>query len=42
MHGFGTQSIRYIAERYGGTVKMYQEDGFFNVDVLFVRRAKAA
>lgn len=34
-HGFGTQSIRFVAEKYGGVVGMYSENDYFNVDVLF-------
>ncbi|MCI9032360.1 MAG: GHKL domain-containing protein [Clostridia bacterium] len=35
MHGFGLRSISYIAEKYKGNVRMYYEDGMFNLDVLF-------
>ena len=35
MHGFGTKSIRYIAERYGGETNMYLEDGKFHLDIIF-------
>ncbi len=34
-HGYGTQSIRFVAEKYGGVVGMYRENDYFNVDVLF-------
>ena len=34
-HGYGTQSIRFVAEKYGGVVGMYSENDYFNVDVLF-------
>lgn len=33
-HGFGTKSIRMIAERYGGTVTMGASDGVFSLDVM--------
>lgn len=35
LHGFGTQSMRYIADKYGGTLRMYHEDNYFNLDILF-------
>lgn len=34
-HGFGTRSIRYIAEKYGGDVRMRAEGGKFVLDILF-------
>lgn len=40
-HGFGTKSIRYIAEKYGGTVVMAQEDDFFNVNILLPMAQKS-
>lgn len=40
-HGFGMQSIRFVAEKYGGVVSIYQESEFFNVDVLFARANKS-
>ncbi len=36
-HGFGTKSIRYIAEKYGGNVKMEQAENRFVVRLYFVR-----
>lgn len=36
-HGYGTRSIHYIAERYGGEVAMRVEDGKFILDMLFAR-----
>ncbi len=39
-HGFGTQSMRYIAEKYGGTLKMSYDDKYFILDVLFTESAK--
>lgn len=33
-HGFGTRTIRYIAEKYGGSVVMRQDDGLFNVNMI--------
>ncbi len=36
-HGFGVQSVRFIAEKYNGAMSIYQENDFFNVDILFVR-----
>lgn len=34
-HGFGTQSIRYIARRYNGELSMDWADQQFNLDILF-------
>lgn len=33
-HGFGTRSIAYIAERYGGSVRFGQENHYFTVEIL--------
>lgn len=33
-HGFGTQSIRLIAQRYGGNMKCNAKDGIFTLDIL--------
>ena len=33
-HGFGTRSMRAIAERYGGTLSVVAEDGTFKLDVM--------
>lgn len=33
-HGYGTKSIRYIAEKYGGSLKLHSEDGIFGLEVL--------
>lgn len=35
IHGFGTRSIRYIAEKYNGTVRMSWENGIYSLDILF-------
>lgn len=35
-HGFGVKSIFHIANRYGGTPKVYLKDGKFNLDILFL------
>ncbi len=34
-HGFGTRSIRYIAQKYGGEVEMSHQNGKFILDILF-------
>ena len=34
-HGFGMKSIRYIVEKYGGTVSVKTEKGVFNLNILF-------
>lgn len=33
-HGFGTRSMRLIAERYGGALKLGAENGVFYVNAL--------
>ena len=33
-HGYGTQSMRYICNKYNGTLKASWEDGVFNLDIL--------
>ncbi len=35
-HGFGMQSMRYIAEKYDGALSARWEDGSFVLDVLFM------
>jgi hypothetical protein len=35
LHGFGTRSIRRIAQRYGGEVRMSYEEQRFDLDILF-------
>lgn len=38
LHGFGTKSLRYIAEKYGGSVRMgLTDDGFFDLEILLKR-----
>lgn len=34
-HGFGTKSIRYIVEKYGGELRMKQADDIFSLDIMF-------
>mgnify|MGYP002858883290 CR=1 FL=1 len=34
-HGYGIPSMRYLAEKYGGTLTASWEDGFFSLDILF-------
>ena len=33
-HGFGTQSIQYLCDKYSGIMKVSWEEGFFNLDIL--------
>lgn len=33
-HGFGTRSIRYLAEQYGGTARMSWQNHIFNLDIM--------
>ncbi|MBQ4381879.1 MAG: GHKL domain-containing protein [Oscillospiraceae bacterium] len=35
-HGFGMRSIRYVTEKYGGTMTANWEDGIFYLDILFL------
>lgn len=40
-HGYGTKSIRYITEKYGGSVNMSMADAhFFQLEVLLNRNLK--
>ncbi len=34
-HGYGLKSIRHIAEKYGGTAKVYTKDQWFELDLIF-------
>ncbi len=34
-HGFGTRSIKFLAEKYNGTMVMAQEDDMFYLDIMF-------
>ena len=34
-HGYGTRSIRHIAERYGGRAVFSCQDGWFSARILF-------
>ena len=36
-HGFGMKSVRMLAEKYGGELKVTAEDGIFNTDIIFPR-----
>ena len=40
LHGFGLKSVRRICEKYGGTMDVYVEEEFFNVNMLFPVRAE--
>ena len=33
-HGFGMRSMRMIAEKYGGTLTVAQQDHVFNLNIL--------
>ncbi len=37
-HGFGTKSIRYIAEKYGGSMTVAVKNDMFNLDILWQKR----
>lgn len=37
-HGFGVRSIRYISEKYSGTLSMKVRDGKFLLDILFPKQ----
>ena len=34
-HGFGIKSMRLIAEKYGGILRIAAEDNVFNLNILF-------
>lgn len=34
-HGYGTRSIRFLVEKYGGTVSMSAENDIFQLNILF-------
>jgi len=38
-HGFGTKSIRYIAEQYGGRLEIKTQDNMFFLQVAFPKQA---
>ncbi len=33
-HGFGMKSIRFLAEKYGGTMEFSTADGLFTLQIL--------
>lgn len=39
-HGYGTKSIKYITEKYGGKLIISIEDNIFSLDVLFPLQSK--
>lgn len=41
-HGFGLQSVRLIAEKYGGSLSVTAENGVFGVNILFPAHDDAA
>ncbi|MCC8099811.1 MAG: GHKL domain-containing protein [Clostridiales bacterium] len=41
-HGYGIKSIRYVAQKYDGTVSVRTEDGWFYLKVLIPRPGQAA
>ena len=36
-HGFGVKSIKSIAEKYGGSLRVRAEDGWFRIGILIPR-----
>ncbi len=40
-HGYGVKSIRRTAEKYGGTLKIRTQDGWFVLSILFPRQEQA-
>lgn len=40
LHGFGTRSIQYLAEHYGGNARFSVENGMFHLTILFPSREK--
>lgn len=39
-HGYGMKSIKYIVERYGGTMSVFIKDGMFNLNVTIPVKEK--
>ena len=39
MHGYGTRSIRSVAEKYGGTVNIAADGELFSLNIFFPGRA---
>ena len=39
-HGYGTKSIRMIVEKYGGVLRLHQEDSIFSLDAVFFPQTK--
>ena len=35
IHGYGMKSIRYIVEKYDGSLSVKAKDGIFRLDILF-------
>ena len=35
-HGYGVKSIRYIVEKYGGTMEISQSEGRFSLNIMFL------
>lgn len=36
-HGYGLKSIRYVAEKYGGSMTVQAEEQWFKLNILFPR-----
>ena len=34
LHGFGTQTMKYIAEKYDGAVDFYETESMFVTDIM--------
>lgn len=41
-HGYGTKSIRYVVEKYGGTLLMGQSGRLFTLDIIFPAARESA
>ncbi len=41
-HGFGTKSIRYIVEKYGGMLTIYCTNRIFSLNIMFLEKPASA
>ena len=42
MHGFGTQSMKHIAEKYDGLIEYYEKDSMFVTNIMLKNISKSA
>lgn len=34
-HGYGVKSMKYLTEKYGGTMSVFVKNGYFNLNIIF-------